>query len=249
VITTKRPDLAHNLLNEVWARHGEGYVSAGTAVAHIKELTLCLRKAWYEHHLEELGLPPAPEFGEEFTDATRLKIILGTAFGRYVNEDEERVTIDSTEGELSGRVDLMMWEPDAEAVALSEQGWLPVPAELKVTWSFNDSLQPQYKEQVAGYCIAKGVRKARIFVVRVSAKGGPSLACVEEEFTDEELAGWKAELERRTRQARGPTVPSYTEHWTWECKECRFNMKNGGGCEALDGKKGEGWFSEYGRDE
>lgn len=228
------PEIAEALLKRGMEEDRKGYVSTGNAVTSIKALTLCLRAEWYKRQQREAG-----ERVEEELDLTsRLRISLGTALGRFVNPVAEvRHELETPCGVVSGRTDLVEFD-QGEAL----------PAELKVTWGRSSyAVSHQYVEQLAGYAVTMGVTKGRLYIAYVAGEWGfkikPEFRCIEYSWTPDELHGWYEELVRRTGAVVGGVVPSYADHYSWECKTCAFNKANGGQCDAEDGKT-EGWFME-----
>jgi hypothetical protein len=237
---TDRPDLAEALLDSASRRQREGFVSGGTAVASVKELTLCTILAHRKWHLKQQGkvLP------DRDPDATgKIKIAVGTAMGLYVNPDPElRWEIPSPYGPISGRTDLMDVDEDGTVI----------PAELKMTWSkMSYGSSGQYVEQLAGYVIAQsfkdegritGPRKGRLYVGYVAGDWGyrlqPVFTCEEFEFSEAELSAYYTEeLVRKTKAKLSSARPSFADHYKWECKlPCPIHVSQGGDCPGEDGK-------------
>ena len=210
-------ELADDLLAQTWARDAAAHVSAGTAVASIKELTLCLRKSWRQRERSPSGREPLSGLSSQ----TTLKILMGTAFGKEINPDEERCVIPLGWGEISGRAD----------VVVDDNGVL-VPCELKVTWSYLDKvgISPQYFEQLAGYCLSYSTNYGRLYIVEAPK---PRIQCLEVRFTEEELEGWHEELDKRASLVNGEREPSEEYRYSWECRDCRENVTNGGTCKPV----------------
>lgn len=223
---TPRPDLAAALLQELLDRSDADYVSAGTAVCSIKELTFCLRAAWYGKHGHSDGA-----LADTWDQGTRLKVSLGSAFGRLVNPTERRVELDSAAGLISGRVDRDEYDSDV----VNEEGttWRDahyVPVEIKLTWSYKKDppwASDQYVEQLKGYVIATGGTIGRLVVVRA---GKPTIEYFEFEWTTQELEQFAAVLEGRALIVTGDALP-HGPRFDWECKGCRFSHTHGGPCE------------------
>ena len=240
--TTDRPDLATALLDRALGRDRAGYVSAGTAVAQIKALTLCLRADWYRRQVQSGAL--SGKYEREEDDSSKLKLLLGIGMNKALFGDgpERRVEIPTPFGLLSGRIDVV---EESAVIAV------PVPGEAKLTWSKakegSSTLEPQYREQVAGYALALGSTVGRLIIVHAAGQGGwkvsPVIFVKEIEFGSEELMGFYDELVDRTRQVLGPTPPSMSTAYTWECSYCQFSQKRGGPCEAKGSRK-TGYFVE-----
>ena len=232
MLVTERPDLALGLLTRIESNYGE-YIK-GEKLVHIKELTLCLRKAWYDRHgYGTEGTEGEDTFLLSLPHQARTKIALGTAFGKLANEVEDEVSILFDDIKVVGHVDLTTVENEHD-----------VPHEIKVTWSHRTNISPQYVEQLAAYCVAYGEVYGRLMIVKVNEKGGPVVHCFEYEFTETEMVEWRPELGRRVWVIVGDELPSFTDHWKWECNDCLYNMNKvpDAPCEARDGKAGGGWF-------
>jgi hypothetical protein len=245
VKVASRPDCAEALLDAASKRQRESFVSGGTAVASVKELTLCTIKAWVAWQLKQKG----ERLQEEEPDEVgKIKIGMGVALGLYLNPDPElRWEIPTVYGPVSGRTDLM---------DLDDEGNL-IPAELKVTWS-KEVYGPsaQYVEQLGGYCIAQAFKedgaitrdmRGRLYIAYVAGDWGfrikPKFWCGEYWFGKEELqAYYTEEIVRKTKAKLGPARPSFADHFKWECANCVVNLVNGGDCPAEDGKDRGGFF-------
>jgi PD-(D/E)XK nuclease superfamily len=232
-------ELAADLVTRTWDRNQAAYVSAGTAVASVKELTLCLRRAW------RLRQQPNPTpFGEDLEVRTRLKILLGVALGHELNPMEQRLTIDTPVGEISGRADLL---EDADGVI--------VPGEIKLTWASLDrmGISPQYLEQLASYVLAlqdgalvpngppsdRAGAPGRLYLFEVVR---PRLTCLEITFTADELAAWQAELTARAATVSQEREPSEAHRYGWECHDCPEHSRRGGTCTPRLPPRDEGFF-------
>lgn len=209
--------------------------SVGNAVASIKELTLCLRAAWYKRRDKEaaaqaLGIEPV-EFESEFPVSALTRMHIGTAWGDLLNpEAERRIEIDTIHGIISGRVDL----------DLKEDEWKTIPVELKATYySPKKTLAEmgQYVEQLAGYALATPECGGHAMLGVLHLGAPPLFRVFDINFEDHELDAWEAELTRRVGVVIAPEVlPSLADHYDWECRYCNYFEKNGGPCPGSKGK-------------
>lgn len=231
MIVMSRPDLAAALMQELMDHSDDDYVSAGTAVCSIKELTFCLRAAWYAHH----SLADAP-MSDGWDVQTRLKVSLGKAFGQLVNKAERRVEIPTAAGIISGRVD----RDEVKLVFNKDYGELDdlvIPVEIKLTWFYKKDppwASEQYVEQLKSYVIATGGTMGRLVLIRA---GKPTIECFEFEWSTQELEEFKALLERRAFRVVGNEPPG-GPRFDWECRGCRFSHLRGGPC-TIPKSKGE----------
>lgn len=215
-------------------------MSRGNATSQIKELTLCLIKAWGKRQDRYKALLTGDEGFE-----TSIKVQVGNAMGEYMNPDEEeRVEIQQTRQVLSGRIDLP---------------WEGIPGELKMTW-FSKPPEPdavpsthaQYVEQVAGYLVAKRQMQnlnhpfyaANLFVGYLGGYA-PQFVCWQLTFSPSELDTWQDELLSRDRVVNGDAIPSIEDHWGFECGgkdwSCPLHSRAGGFCPGGKGRNG-GFF-------
>ena len=212
----RQADISEELLDHLLKREGEAYVSRGTSIAQVKELTLCLVKA----QRAKLAKANGEQVTREPLDVVaKTKILLGVAFSQLVNSVEKRVEIPLRGGEVvSGKIDYL---PDG------------IPAEIKVTWAKPKEavdVDPQYLEQLASYAVAEGVSDGRLYVLYA---GGwqPTLRCYAATFAHDDLLSWRVELERRAYviNSVAPISP-IGNHYGWECGRCPHSPGNGGDC-------------------
>lgn len=216
--------------------------SVGNAVASIKELTLCLRAAWYkrrdqEHAAQILGIEPA-DFEREFDVNALTRMHIGTAWGDLLNpETERRIEIETPHGIISGRVDL----------DLKEDEYKTIPVELKATYySQKKPLYEmgQYVEQLAGYALATPECGGHSMLGVLHLGAPPLFRVFDIHFAPDELQAWESELTRRVEVVIAPDViPSVADHYDWECRYCQYYEKNGGPCPGGKGKQ-RGFFVE-----
>lgn len=225
MIYTENPVAADILIDTVW--RSRQLAHAREEGVHVSDLIYCLRKAWYRQHgYPEPELPPQ----------VKLKMLLGEGLGTLLEngDGEIKAGLRTPYGVLHGTIDLLQKDGDT------------IVCELKETRSSSNKSPfdfPHYLEQIASYCVLLETRRARLVSAHLLGdwKGSkePVMKCWELEFTAAELAAWERELVARMAAVVQPAVlPSPYEHYQWECKDCAFNIVNGGECETGPGRGG-----------
>ena len=225
MIFTENPVAADTLIETVW-RSREAAHDRGEGV-HISDLIYCLRKSWYRRQkYVEPALPPQ----------IKLKLLLGEGLGTLLENGvpEVRAALRTPYGELHGTIDLVQLHEGT------------VVCELKETRSSSNKSpidMPHYVEQIGSYCVLLETTRARLFSAHLlgdyrQAKD-PVMKCWDIEFSPQELAAWERELVARMAAVTQPAIPPATDqHYPWECKDCAFNIQNGGECPTGTGRGG-----------
>ena len=209
----ERPDVASELLSDWEVRDRAAYQSGGNAVASIKELTLCLRAAWFKRKAGEYGIDLTVL--DKRDDTSKLKIMTGVAVEAQLFPDpDQRVEWNTPLGIVSGRMDA--------TTPINSEGQGGEPVENKVTWSKEGGeVSPQYCEQAAGYCLATGKTWCRLVIEHMAGSWGykvaPKIVVRDLIFTEQELDQFSQEMFRRLTAVLGDSPPSMADHFTWEC--------------------------------
>lgn len=197
---------------------------------HVSDVVGCPRKAWYGRN----GRP------EHHSLDTKLMFMTGSGHHAMI-QDIAKIPPDSATIEVEvpvrvvapgvlihGTVDLLLSDP---------VGGDELVAEIKTTRASsnkNPEESSHYLEQIASYCVALGVSKARLYILHLQGNyrdiRTPQLKCWELEFAPEELIAWEREMLRRHALIVGEATPHPYEARSWECGYCSHSEKNGGPC-------------------
>ena len=196
---------------------------------HVSDLIYCRVKSWYRINL--------PEGTDEELSVEQLSLFLMGAGHHSVFQQcipEKPGVLDLGIGvDVHGTPDLDL--PDDPQL----------PGEIKTTRaSAGKPPADWYYEQLAAYCLMRGINRGRLYPYFVNGvyrpKMNPILRAIDVEFTPDEMLEWEKELAYRVGQVMGPVAPDPKDpetHYTWECGYCPLNMSNGGPCAGGPGHK------------
>lgn len=219
------------ILRNLEEKSNEGYTHVEDgSVAQMKALTLCLRQEWYRVHGEGDSIPR-----EALTDSS-LKWLVGTAFGRLLNTDEKRITLDLPSGKISGRLDDRHWNTTHTTY---------YPVEYKVTWGGKrGNPSSQYLEQLKTYMTALDTDLGELDIFHMVGGGASKKAFSPSPYVETfvmemerwERREWFGILEARLQHVVGDEAPDFPDmHYPWECGYCKY--KAAGICHAPKGTK------------
>ena len=215
----ENPAIANWSLTEVQARMAERH-GERTGALHASEIFQCHRKTYFQR---TIGMPP-------LTPDTILRFAVGQAvqeffFGPEADGVEVGGIILSADRLVKGQVlEFKTTRQSYEALPKDKYGkGIRGADKVKFNPATNEYAQ-EWITRCRAYCAAHNVNKAHIvvFFIFQSLMSAWTL-----EFTDEELAASRADIESRnnylTEALATGNVPSVTTRVAaWECKSCPF---------------------------
>jgi CRISPR/Cas system-associated exonuclease Cas4 (RecB family) len=176
--------------------------------AYITELTLCMRKAWFQRFQPQ---PPTEVELGFYLDGSRRHEVLQYIYGE---KSEVKVEKDG----LVGHIDIL------------DQ----VPIEFKSTRSFKDAVSGHYERQIAYYCILLGTDFGKFIIQKLFPRGGETFQCFQVRFRDAfektrfitELT-CRRDLYLKAIMNQDPSclpvfVDDYQDNSQWLCRNCLY---------------------------